>query len=88
MKVIKDRYRTQSGDAMDTAMSLGITLTMVVMAREFGFGKKRLLRLQKAAVEFLETEIRPHGARYTQQYRDELEYALERMQQALAERLE
>lgn len=88
MKVIKDRYRTHTADAMDTAMSLGITLTMVVMAREFGFGKKRLLRLQKAAVEFLETEIRPHGARYTQQYRDELEYALERMQQALAERLE
>lgn len=51
MKVIKDRYRTQSGDAM-------------------------------------ETEIRPHGDRYTQQYRDELEYALERMQQAIAERLE
>ena len=88
MKVMKERYQTHTADAMDTARSLGITLTMVVMAREFGFGKKRLLRLQKAAVEFLETEIRPHGARYTQQYRDELEYALERMQQALAERLE
>lgn len=88
MKVMKERYRTHTADAMDTAMSLGITLTMVVMAREFGFGKKRLLRLQKAAVEFLETEIRPHGDRYTQQYQDELDYALERMQQALAERLE
>lgn len=88
MKVMKERYRTPTADTMDTAMSLGITLTMVVMAKEFGFGKKRLLRLQKAAVEFLETEIRPHGDRYTQQYRDELEYALVRMQQALAERLE
>lgn len=87
MKVMKERYRTKSASALDTAMSLGITLTMVVMAREFGFGKKRLLRLKKAAVEFLETEIRPHGDRYTQQYRDELEYALERMQQALSERM-
>lgn len=45
MKVMKERYQTHTADAMDTAMSLGITLTMVVMAREFGFGKKRLLRL-------------------------------------------
>ena len=45
MKVMKERYRTKSASALDTAMSLGITLTMVVMAREFGFGKKRLLRL-------------------------------------------
>lgn len=54
MKVIKNRYCTQSNNTMDTAMSLGITLTMVVMAREFGFGKKRLLRLQQALAERLE----------------------------------
>lgn len=36
MKVVKSRYRTQSGDAMDTAMSLGITLTMVVSVAKSG----------------------------------------------------
>ena len=87
MKALKTRYRTPTGDAMDNAMSLGITAAMMVMATRFGWGKKRLLRLQAATVEFLQQELMPHGDRYTQQYRDELAYALARMQEALTERM-
>ena len=65
----------------------GITAAMMVMATRFGWGKKRLLRLQAATVEFLQQELMPHGDRYTQQYRDELAYALARMQEALTERM-
>lgn len=40
-------------------------------------------------MKVMKERYRTHnGARYTQQYQDELDYALERMQQALAERLE
>ena len=52
MKVMKERYRTHTADAMDTAMSLGITLTMVVMAREFGFGKKGFCDCRKRRSSF------------------------------------
>lgn len=87
MNALKNRYRTPTGDAMDNAMSLGITAAMLVMSRSFGWGKKRLLRLQAATVEFLQQELLPHGEKYTQQYRDELAYALTRMQEALTERM-
>ena len=87
MNVLKTRYRTPTGDALDNAMSLGITAAMVVMSRSFGWGKKRLLRLQAATVEFLQQELLPRGEKYTQQYRDELAYALARMQEALTERM-
>lgn len=52
MKVKKERYRTHTADAMDTAMSLGITLTMVVMAREFGFGKNAFCVYRKQRSSF------------------------------------
>lgn len=87
MNTIKSRYVTPQSEALDNAMSLGITAAMVVISRSFGWGKTRLQRLQAATVEFLESELRPHGDRYTTQYRDELAYALERMQEYLAERM-
>lgn len=87
MKVLKSRYVTPYAEAMDNAMSLGITAAMVVMATRFGWGKKRLKRLQTATEEFLREELLPKSPRCTEAYRNELEYALERMQQALSERM-
>lgn len=87
MNTIKSRYVTPQSDALDNAMSLGITTAMVVMSRSFGWGKTRLKRLQAATEAFLRAELLPKSPRCTTAYRDELAYALERMQEYLTERM-
>lgn len=83
MNVRPERARTVQNLCRDTEMSTGMTAVMLVLNRKHGWGAKRLSRLIDEVNDFTEKEIMPKSQRFTQTYLSEIQYAFQRMSEAL-----
>lgn len=79
MKESIRRYqRMKRGQKGDTYINIGMFFCELALAEEFGFGKERLERLEKAVVE-LSRELIGGAERFSYDYRNNLEYSLSRI---------
>lgn len=87
MKCNINRAATPAQLDADKLLTIGMAFVLLTLSEHFGWGKKRLKRLYDKTFEMVREEFRPKSQRFTTEYRDDLEYQLDRIQRLLETRL-
>lgn len=88
MKCRVERAPTAEQLDADKIVTIGMGLVLLALSEHWGWGKKRMNRLYDQAFALAQKEFRPKSPRYTKEYRDDLEYQLDRILRLLTERME
>lgn len=70
-KQYNDRIR---GEMFDTGIGYGLELASVILSRYFGFGAKRLYKLNLEAIRYI-ASIKDGAKEFTEEYKNNVEYA-------------
>lgn len=87
-KMIRQRAEEQAdrkvGGYYDAGIMLGIKFAVLTLNRRFGFGKRRLMELQKE-INSLIDEIVQGAPQMTTEYRQNLEHGIQKLDEAVAQ---
>lgn len=67
----EDRIR---GEMFDTGIGYGLKLASIILSRHFGFGAKRLYKLNLEALRYI-ANIKDGAEEFTEEYKNNVEYA-------------
>ena len=72
----------QKGEIFDVGIGYGLELASVVLNHHFGFGAKRLYQLNIEALHYI-YKMKDDAEQYTEEYKDNVEYAQLRCTESL-----
>ena len=67
----EDRIR---GEMFDTGIGYGLKLAYIILSRHFGFGAKRLYKLNLEALRYI-ANVKDGAEEFTEEYKNNVEYA-------------
>lgn len=67
----EDRIR---GEMFDTGIGYGLKLASIILSRHFGFGAKRLYKLNLEALRYI-ANVKDGAEEFTEEYKNNVEYA-------------